>query len=249
MRTLRQGLLSERLFASSVLIVLGIGFLLAFVYLYAGEIQPHARKGEKLVEGVAKTYYGDRAVNRLESVLHGKMAENVTKKELAAFHAWIAAGATEAGYASVAPIVTENCQSCHDKGGDSPQITNYAEIRELVQYDTGVEIKSLAKLSHVHLLAIPLLFFMLGSFFVRTHWREGLKGVLVVMPFFGVLFDIAHWWITKRYESAALGIVVGGAMMGLGFTGQWVLTAAELWLPLAWLKRLRWLAGRPIAED
>lgn len=249
MRTLRQGHLSERLFASSVLLVLGVGFLLAFVYLYANEIRPHSKQGQGLIEGVAHTYYGDRSTNRLESSLRGKMMDNVDDEELAAIRAWVKEGATEAGYAKVAPIVTDNCASCHDAGGEPPVVTNYPEMKALVQYDTGVEVKSLARMSHVHLLGIPLLFFMLGSFFVRTHWRESVKGVLVVMPFLGVLFDIAHWWITKRYESAAAGIIIGGALMGMGFTAQWVLTAMELWLPDSALRRLGWLAGRSFEAE
>ena len=238
--------LSERVFASSVLIVLGIGFFLAFVYLYASEIQPHHQKGQDLIKGVATTYYGDRTTNRLESVLHGKMAENVSREELATIHKWIQDGATQEGFAKVAPIVTENCASCHDVAGDPPQITNYPQLHALVQYDTGVEIKSLARMSHVHLLGIPLLFFMLSSFFVRTQYREGLKAALVVLPFFGVLFDITHWWLTKRYESAALGIVLGGTMMGVGFAGQWFLTAMELWLPARVVRRLWWV-NKPAA--
>lgn len=111
----------------------------------------------------------------------------------------------------------------------------------LAQYDTGVAIKSLARMSHVHLLGIPLLFFMMGSLFVRTRYREGLKAFLLVLPFFGVVWDVAHWWITKRYESAALGIIIGGAMMGIGFAGQWILTAMALWLPTPLLKKLQFL--------
>lgn len=249
MRTLRHGLLSERVFASAVLIVLGIGFALAFVYLFANEIRPHRLRGQTVIEGVAERYYGDRSHNRLELVLQGKMAENVTLKERAAIHAWIQDGATPAGFQKIESIVTDNCATCHDAGGDKPKITNYDELKALVQYDTGIEVRSLARMSHVHLLGIPFLFFMLGTFFVRTHYREGLKAVLVLLPFLGVLFDIGHWWLTKRYESAAAGIVFGGAMMGVGFAGQWLLTALELWLPRGWLLRLTWLAGRPLDGD
>ncbi len=243
---MRNHTLSEKAFASAVLIVLGIGFFLAFVYLYASEIEPHHQKGQNLLKGVATTYYGDRSTNRLESVLHGKMAENVSRDELVKIHKWIEGGATKADFAQVEPIVTQNCASCHDAAGDPPQITNFEQFHALVQFDTGVEIHTLARMSHVHLLGIPLLFFMLGSFFVRTRWREGFKAVLVVMPFFGVLFDIAHWWIAKRYESAALGIIFGGATMGLGFAGQWWLTAADLWLPDRLLTRLVWILPKTV---
>lgn len=232
---------SERIFASSVLITLGVGFLLAYVYLYTTEIEPHHRKGQDLLKGVEDAYHGDPSTNRLESVLHDKMAENVSREEMATIHAWIQGGATQEGFAAVKPIVTGNCASCHDATGDPPLITNYAQLHALVRYDSGVAIQSLARMTHVHLLAIPLLFFMLSSFFVRTRYREGFKALLIALPFFGALFDIANWWLTKRYGSAALGIIVGGTIMGLGFAGQWLLTAIELWLPRSWVSRLRWL--------
>ncbi len=47
--SLRHGTFSERAFASAVLVVLGLGFGLAFVYLYANEIRPHQKMGHSLV--------------------------------------------------------------------------------------------------------------------------------------------------------------------------------------------------------
>ena len=239
--SLRHGTFSERMFASAVLLILGLGFALAFVYLYANEIHPHSIQGRGLIQGIARTYYGDRTSTRLENVLQGTMADSVSKGELKDIKAWIKAGATAEGFKSVAPIFTNNCSSCHGEGGQSPKLTKFEEVSPLVQYDTGVALKTLARMSHVHLLGIPILLFMMGSLFVRTRYREGLKAFLLVLPFCGVVWDIAHWWITKRYESAALGIIIGGAMMGAGFGFQWLLTAMALWLPTPLLNKLQFL--------
>lgn len=238
---LRHGTFSERMFDSAVLITLGLGFTLAFVYLYANEIHPHRMQGQGLVQGVAHTYYGERSSTRLENVLQGSMADTVTKDELQQIRTWIKTGATAEGYKKVEPIFANNCASCHGEGGQSPKLMKYEDVTPLAQYDKGVALKTLARMSHVHLLGIPLLFFMLGSLFVRTRYREGLKAFLLVLPFFGVVWDIAHWWITKRYESAALGIILGGAMMGTGFVSQWILTAMALWLPTPLLKKLQFM--------
>ncbi len=239
--SLRHGTFSERAFASAVLVVLGLGFGLAFVYLYANEIRPHQRMGHGLVQGVARTYYGERTTTRLENVLQGSMADQVSKDELAKIKTWVKGGATKEGYAEIEPIITNNCASCHGEGGQTPKLTNYEDVHALAQYDTGVALKTLARMSHVHLLAIPIILFMMGSLFVRTRYREGMKAFFLVLPFVGVVWDIAHWWITKRYESAALGIIFGGAMMGIGFGAQWFLTAIVLWLPTPVLNRLQFL--------
>ncbi len=230
--SLRSQPLSFRIYSGAVLGVLGLGFLLAFVYLYASEIRPHQIQGHGLIQGVARTYYGDRTTTRLENVLKGSMADTVNPDELKAFKVWIKNGAQKEGFDKVAPIVTNNCASCHGEGGTLPKLVAYDDIAPLARYDTGVALKSLARMSHVHLLGIPMLFFMLGYFFVKTRWREGLKAALVALPFLAVVWDIAHWWITKRYESAALGIILGGAMMGLGFAFQWFLSVADLLMAL-----------------
>ncbi|HJW09959.1 MAG TPA: hypothetical protein VJ483_10015 [Holophagaceae bacterium] len=239
--SLRHGTYSERAFASAVLVVLGLGFALAFVYLYANEIRPHQMQGHSLVQGVSRTYYGERTTTRLENVLQGTMADQVSKDELKAIKDWVKGGATKEGFATIEPIITNNCASCHGEGGQSPRLVKYEDVHPLAQYDTGVALKTLARMSHVHLLAIPILLFMMGSLFVRTRYRERLKAFFLVLPFFGVVWDIAHWWITKRYESAALGIIMGGAMMGIGFGGQWLLTAMVLWLPTPVLNKLQFM--------
>ena len=58
-----------------------------------------------------------------------------------------------------------------------------------------------------------------------------LKAILVVLPFVGILMDIAHWWITKADKNAAIGVLLGGTVMGVGFALQWFLTMADVWLP------------------
>lgn len=111
--SLRHGTFSERMFASAVLLTLGLGFALAFVYLYANEIHPHRKQGHGLIQGVAQTYYGERSSTRLENVLQGSMADTVTKAELAQIKAWIKGGATKDDYAKVEGLFTNNFASCH----------------------------------------------------------------------------------------------------------------------------------------
>jgi hypothetical protein len=87
-------------------------------------------------------------------------------------------------------------------------------------------------MTHVHVLGIPLLFFVLGSFFVRTRFSEGLKSALVVVPFVGVAVDVSHWWLTRQDPSYAPGIIIGGVLMNVGFGLMWLMIFYDVCAPL-----------------
>ena len=228
--SLRNATLSVRVFATSILFTLGIGFLLALVYLYAKEVRPHQIQGHGMVEGIAYNYHGIPSEPRLIASLQGSMASTVTEAEFAVFQGWTDAGGTEEAYLGpVEALVGSNCTPCHDEGGYFPKLVTYEDVAPLAQPDSGVDVKRLARMTHVHLLAIPLLFYILGALFVRTRYQEKLKAVLVAGPFVGITWDIGHWWITKLNPDAAAGVVLGGVLMSLGFAFQWFMTFYDVW--------------------
>ncbi len=232
--SLRNSPASHRVFATSVLLVLGLGYLLAQVYLYTKEVKPMMDKGHSLVDGVAYTYNGvPTAEPRILVTLRGSMASTVSPKEFSSIQEWIAEGATPEGYeGAVANVIERSCASCHGESGYPPEITGYEDTLPLTEPDSGVDIAKLARMTHIHLLGIPMLMFMIGSLFIRTRFNEGFKIFVVVLPFLGMVWDVAHWWITKVEPSAAMGIIVGGILMGSGFGLQWVMTMWDIWIPL-----------------
>lgn len=232
--TLRTAPASHRAFATSLLLVLGLGYLLAQVYLFTKEVKPMLDQGHGLVEGVGYTYNGvPSAEPRILVSLRGSMASTVTAAEFDAIKKWVADGATEETYVGpVSAIIENNCASCHGASGYPPVVTNYQDTLALTAPDSGVDIKKLARMTHIHLLGIPILFFMIGSLFIKTRYPERVKVVIVLLPFIGVVADIAHWWLTKMHPSAAVGIIVGGVIMGAGFGLQWVLTMWDVWMPV-----------------
>ena len=119
--TLRNTPLSVRVFATTVLVTLGLGYALALVFLYAREVEPSRKQGVRLVEGVANTYHGIPGETALISTLKGSMSSMIEGEEFVAFSVWIETGATEEGYAQVASIVENNCMTCHDEGGLLPE--------------------------------------------------------------------------------------------------------------------------------
>lgn len=231
--SLRRASLSERVFATIVLLTMGLGLLLSATYLYTSQVKPHEAMGHGLVEGVAHNYHGIRTDSRLLHVLQGSMAPVIDATQYAAFERWVGSGSTLEGYGStVEPIVRDNCLSCHDVDGDPPLLNSFEAIEPLALGDMGVNVQSLARTTHVHLIAIPILLFVLGTFFVRTRYKEGTKAVLVCIPFLAVVLDIATWWLTKQDERAASGVVLAGALMWSSTLVLWVLTIWDVWGPL-----------------
>lgn len=238
--SLRAAPLSVRWFALSVLACLGVAYLLAMIYLFTQKVAPNKSVDVNVVTSVQYSYHGvPTAEPRVLVALRGTMSAYVSPQEFDLLKNWIDGGATEANYrAGTKSIIERNCISCHDEGGDPPLVRDYESVFELTAADTGVGLKKLAKATHIHVFGIPMVFFMLGALFIRTRWNESLKSLLVVVPFCAIMFDISHWWVTKIYASAALGIVVGGGFMGAGFAAQWFLTFFDIVLPYR---------GKPVA--
>lgn len=232
--SLRLAPLSRRVLSASLLATFGIGYLMALVYMYAQEVRPHRLEGHGLVQSVANTYHGIPSESPIVASLRGSMASTVDADELTAIVDWVEAGALEATYAErVGPIIEEKCAGCHDaEGSYFPPLTSYAEVAAIAKPGGGVSVQKLARQTHVHLLGIPMLLFIMASMFVRTRFSEKLKSALIVLPFFGVLFDVAHWWITKLDPDAAAGVVFGGILMNAGFAAQWFMTAYDIFAPV-----------------
>jgi hypothetical protein len=231
--SLRNAPASHRAFATAVILVIGLGYALAQVYLFSQKVKPMMDQGHGLVEGVGYTYNGmPSAEPRILVSLKGSMASTVSSAEYDAIKRWIDEEATQQGYAgAVANIIEKNCASCHGPNGYPPLVTNFEDTLPLTEPDSGMDIKKLARMTHIHVLGIPMVLFMLGVLFIRTRFPERIKVLLVILPFLGVVWDIAYWWLTKLDSSAAIGIVFGGALMGTGVGLQLVLTMYDVWMP------------------
>jgi hypothetical protein len=233
LQSLRSAPLSTRVFAVTLLLTLGVGYALSLVYLYVKKVEPHRVAGHGLVQGVAYNYHGIEDQAPLLTALEGSMGNFVDPDQLRAIDRWIGTGATETVYrAEIEPILAENCVSCHAEGKYDPPLTSFEEVSKLTEAGRGIDVAKLARTTHVHVLGIPLLFFVLGALFVHTRFGEGLKSVIVVVPFVGIALDISHWWLTRHNPSHAVGIVIGGMLMSLGFGMMWLMTFYDVCAPL-----------------
>jgi hypothetical protein len=242
--SLRNLQMPTRVLFSCFLIMIGIGYLAAILYLFLIDVAPHAAQGKGMIEGIAEKYHG--APTRLELALRGPMADRIGPQDKDRIFSWIREGATAEGYASVKPIIETACVQCHRAGsgvkrpnGDPvPAFDNYEALSDLIQIDTGPGIAQLAKVSHVHLFGISLIFFATGFIVSLSETPPWFRIALIVTPYAAILADIGSWWLTKWQEFFGVVVVIGGALMGLALALQILISLWDMWLagPMAPLK-------------
>jgi hypothetical protein len=179
-------------------------------------------------------YHGTPGGTRLEAALRGVMADRIGPEDRDRVLRWIRAGAPETGYEAVRPIFEKSCVACHNPGSGLPiaPLTDFQSIQKLTQIDAGPSIVQLARVSHVHLFGISIIFLLTGTIFALSETPPWLRVSLVVIPYLAILADIGSWWLTKFDPVFGFVVVIGGALMGLALAGQILISLWEMWIPM-----------------
>lgn len=233
MISLRSLPLTLRALFSSFLIVIGIGYLNALSYLFLVDVQPSRQAGERLVVGLSEKYHGSTSGTRLEAALKGTMADRATPEERDQIFQWIHAGAKSEDYAKVQPIFTQKCAVCHSaqSGLPVPPLTSFGDVKKLTEIDTGISLLQLARVSHIHLFGISIIFLLTGAIFSLSVTPVWFRVALVVIPYLTIIMDIGSWWATKYYDPLfAYIVIIGGAFMGLALACQILISLWDMWI-------------------
>lgn len=236
MPSLRKLPLVFRALFSSFLALIGIGYLTALSLLFLVDIKPHLDVGQSVVADISEQYHGLPSDTRLETGLKGPMATMASAADRNRILQWIHQGASQEGYAAVAPIFKNNCASCHNPENNRsiPPLTGYDEIKKLLKTDTGTNIVQLARVSHIHLFGISLIFLATGAIFALSETPVWLRVLLVVLPYLTIIMDIGSWWLTKYLAPAfAYVVLIGGVGMGLALAAQIFISLWEMWIDAA----------------
>jgi len=217
---------------SGALIVLGLGYIFALLYVYTAHSGRDGRPGLS-VEDIIITYSGSAETTRLESALQGPMSSMLGENDLVSLLTWIRAGAMQAGYDSQAKsIIEENCLSCHD--GSNPHLSNldgFDNVRLVTERDTGADLYTLVRVSHIHLFGLSFIFFIMGSIFSHAYLRPvWFKCTVIFVPFVCIALDVSSWYFTKLFAPFAWMVLVAGAFMGLSFAFMWLVSMYQMWL-------------------
>jgi len=225
--------ISEKILDTMFLITIGIGYLAAIANLYYTH---QGRDGEPglSVQDVTLAYYGSHNQTRLGAAINGPMEPNLPN--LAAKTTildWIQNGTTEEEFdAKVKPILQNNCVMCHsaESGMSIPHFETYAQVLEVTGTDTGATIPALVRVSHIHLFGIAFILFLIGRIFILCELPVMFKRILVAAPFLFLLLDISSWFITKVIPDFAYVVIGAGAVVGITFGMQLVISIYQMWL-------------------
>jgi hypothetical protein len=221
---------SLRLTFTLTLVVLGMGYLFAVINLY----DTHAGRDGKAglsINDLVIAYSGSSAGTRLEAALTGPMRRMLPQEEKGMIISWIYRGATQEEYEKeVATVINERCLDCHD--GSDPHIATLAgfeDVSQFIEIDTGMDIFTLVRVSHIHLFGMTFIFFIISLIFCHAYLRLWLKHVVIAIPFIAIVLDVASWYLTKIHPAFAWVVYITGALMGLAFAFQWLVSMYQMW--------------------
>ncbi len=222
---------SMRVLFTGTLLALGMGYMFALIYVYTSDA---GRDGNPAltVEDIVISYSGSSEGTQLEAALQGPMSAMLPADDLAEILSWVKDGATRDDYETrIQPIVEKNCLDCHD--GSNPHLSNldgFDNIKSVVVQDTGTDLQTLVRVSHIHLFGVTFIFFIMGFIFSHAWFRPvWLKSVIVFTPFLGIAADVSSWYFTKLYAGFAWVVLIAGAVMALCFATMWVISMYQMW--------------------
>lgn len=222
--------MGQRTLFTSTIIVLGMGYLFAMIHVF----ESHAgRDGNPMlsVDDLIIAYSGSKSDTRIESALKGPMANMLPTNEKDEIIAWVRRGVKEEDFATVESIIAQRCSACHDGSNPHiPNLTGYANVSKVAEMDTGMDIFTLIRVSHIHLFGLTFIFFIMGTIFCHSYMKhKWLKCMIIALPFLSILFDIASWYLTKLFPPFAYIVLASGAVMGTCFAAQALISFYQMW--------------------
>jgi len=205
---------------------------MSLIFLSVG---PEDGKSGVSAEDIYIKYYGNRSNTRLEHALNSAMVLHRTNDEYLTISKWIHNNAPKLKFDNeIKPILINKCIMCHspNSGMNLPNLTTYDDVKKLIEMDTGEQVNSLVKVSHIHLFGLSLIFYLLGKIFILSDIESNLKRFIVILPFTMIIIDIASWWFTKYSSQHFFAYIVlfSGSITGISFLFQVIVSLYSMWL-------------------
>lgn len=227
----------HRALYTMTLLVLGTAYLFAMIQTYTVHASRDGRPGLSPTD-LEIAYSGSQKSTRLEEAIKGSMSGMLHKDDIDEIVLWIRDGAKEKRYRDkVAPIMEERCVSCHGGSKESralyphnPNLQGYSNVIKMVQIDTGADIHTLIRVSHIHLFGMTFIFFIVGGIFLHANVQPAyVKCIILITPFIAILLDIVSWYLTRIYQPFSWVIYFSGLIMALSFSVEWIVSMYQMW--------------------
>jgi hypothetical protein len=100
----------------------------------------------------------------------------------------------------------------------------------MAEQDTGTDVFTLVRVSHIHLFGLTFVFFIVGLIYSHAYVRPvWLKCGVIALPFVAIVLDVSSWYFTKLYHPFAGVVIFSGGVMGVCFAFMWVVSMYQLW--------------------
>jgi len=222
LRLARLGL-PARLLVTLFVVCIGAGYFSALLQL-------HTVHGSR--EDVVAAFHGSPDRTRLVVMAEGDMRQHLkTDAELEAIRRWVAAGTPRESWEPVHEILSARCVRCHSEGKekeDAP-LVSYEDVTRETRIEPLIATRRLIALTHIHVLALGCIFFLLGAVFCATGFPAPVKLLAIGTPFVGMALDFSGWWLARLAEGFCDLILVGGALTGLGLGALVLGTLVDVW--------------------
>lgn len=220
-----------RVLFTGTLLVIGMGYIFALIYVYSSDAGKDG-KPALTVEDIVISYSGSAEGTKLESALQGAMSNMLSADDRNEIVRWIVGGSKKSEYESRIQLVVEkNCLDCHD--GGNPHLVNldgFENMQKVVERDTGTDLHTLVRVSHIHLFGLTFIFFIMGFIYSHAYVRPvWFKSLVVFTPFMCIAADVSSWYFTKLYAPFAWVVLAAGGLMGLTFAFMWVVSMYQMW--------------------
>jgi hypothetical protein len=224
--------MSVRVLFTAVLLVFGTGYLMAMIQVW----ESHAGKdGDPMLSAkdLMISYSGNPEGTKMETALRGPMADMLDADGKKTVFEWLHNKAPKEDFdAKINPILQDHCVACHNPGANPhlPDLTNFDGVSKITAADTGMNIATLVRVSHIHLFSITFIFFIIGFIYTHSYVRPAwLKCVVLATPFLSLLVDIGAWYLTKVWTGFAWVVIIGGAFYGICFAIMWFTSMYQIW--------------------
>lgn len=223
---------SLRVLYTAALLVLGLAYLFALIHLFHTYAGRDGNAATLSYNDLIIAYTGSGKGSRLESALRGPMSNMLPSDETGAIIRWVRGGANRAVYdAQIKPVIDKRCLGCHD--GSNPHLLNLSDwdvMKKVVEQDTGTDIFTLVRVSHIHLFGITFIFFIVGLIFSHAYVRPvWFKCTLVAAPYLCLTTDVSSWYIVKIFHPFAWVTMAAGALMAMCFAIMWFVSMYQMW--------------------
>ena len=223
---------SMRIMHTGVLLVLGLAYCFAALYLFHTYSGRDGNPNNLSYDDLVIAYSGSGKGSRLESALRGPMSSMLPPDERNGLVTWVQKGADKASYESeVKPTIEKRCVSCHD--GSNPHLANlngFENLQKVTEQDTGTDVFTLVRVSHIHLFGLTFIFYLMGTVFSHAYFRPvWVKATIVGLPFLCLALDVISWYLVKLYHPFAFVTMGAGLVQGLSFAAMWVVSMYQLW--------------------